>query len=73
MLTQYFAVYFYVQIIFALTLRLMPVSPSHPHTFIVSGFDQRFLLFLAVSCSLWDLSSPTRDWTQDPGSESMES
>ena len=31
------------------------------------------LLFLAVPCGLWDLSSPTRDWTRAPCSGSAES
>ena len=32
-----------------------------------------FLLFLAVPCSLWGLSSPTRDWTRGHNSESAKS
>ena len=32
-----------------------------------------FLFFLAMLCSLWDLSSLTRNWTWDLCSESMES
>ena len=30
-----------------------------------------FFFFLAALCSLWDLSSPTRDWTHYPCSGSM--
>ena len=32
-----------------------------------------FVFFLAVACSLQDISSPTRDWTWDLSSESRES
>lgn len=32
-----------------------------------------FLMFLATTCGLWHLSSPTRDRTQGLGSESPES
>ena len=32
--------------------------------FITLSFFLFFVFFLATPCSLWDLSSPTRDWTQ---------
>lgn len=40
--TQYFAVYFYVRIIFALTLRLMPGVPVTPPHLYCFGFCSTF-------------------------------
>ena len=54
----------------------------HLHSTQVSFLVSRLLSFfffillvavLAVLCGLWDLSSPTRDWTHTLGSENMES
>ena len=39
----------------------------------LSFFFILLVAVLAVLCGLWDLSSPTRDWTHTLGSENMES
>ena len=46
-----------------------------PHGIFSSQFCLffKFVCFLAAPCHLWDLSSPTRDWTWALGSESTES
>ena len=43
------------------------LSPRH------FGLLMPLFIYLAMLCGLWDLSSPTRDQTQDLGSENRES
>ena len=48
-------------------------NPENAINNIIFKGSSFFFFLLAMLHGLWDLSSPTRDWTQALGSESMES
>ena len=50
----------------------MTVHKEELHSHMDTSQDHN-LYFLALQCSLWDLSSPTRDQTYALGSERVES
>ena len=52
---------------------VIPLQLYPSFRFLVFSCMKALSFFFAALHSLWDFSSPTRDWTQDLGCESVES
>ena len=69
-----FLEYYYLWLLWSRVIFLfLNIISFNNAMFLILTCYSYFLLFLAIQHSLWDLSSPNRDWTQALGTDSTES